>query len=49
MAEIAPRFNPNSGTKINNAVAQQNHVADGEAIEQHFSLPYTFNSLFLKN
>jgi hypothetical protein len=36
MAEIAPRFNPNSGTKINNTVAQQNHV-DGEAIEQNFS------------
>ncbi len=37
MAEIAPRFNPNSGAKINNTVAQQNHVADGEAIEQHFN------------
>jgi hypothetical protein len=37
MAEIAPRFNPNLGTKINNTVAQQNHVADGEVIEQHFN------------
>ena len=37
MAEIAPRFNPNSGTKINKTIAQQNHVADGEAIEQHFN------------
>jgi hypothetical protein len=37
MAEIAPRFNPNSGAKINNTIAQQNHVADSEAIEQHFN------------
>ena len=36
MADIAPRFNPNSGAKINNTIAQQT-VIDGDVIEDRFN------------
>lgn len=46
MAEIAPRFNPHSGAKINNTIPDQNHVGV-DAIGQNVSweiLPVGFTS-----